>query len=119
MRSFLTAAACAAFALAAGPASAHAFLKTAEPAVGSTVQQPPSQIAITFTEGVEPKFSTIAVQDSAGASVVAGETHAAGDATHLAIGLKPLTPGTYKVTWHATAVDTHKTEGNFTFTVTK
>jgi methionine-rich copper-binding protein CopC len=119
MRSIITAAACAAALLCIGQASAHAFLKTAEPAVGSTLQQPPNQIAITFTEGVEPKFSTIAVQDAAGTSVVAGDAHTAGDATHLAIGLKPLPPGTYKVIWHATAVDTHKTEGNFTFTVTK
>jgi methionine-rich copper-binding protein CopC len=117
MRSIFIAAAGAAFLLSAGPASAHAFLKRAVPAVGSTVQQPPSQIAIEFTEGVEPKFSTIAVEDSAGASVVAGPVHLAGDDTHLAIGLKTLPPGTYKVIWHATAVDTHKTEGSFTFTV--
>ncbi len=119
MRSFLTAATCAAFVLCAGQASAHAFLKTAEPAVGSTLQQAPSQVAIAFTEAVEPKFSTIAVQDGSGASVATGDVHAAGDGTRLAIGLKPLQPGTYKVIWHATAVDTHKTEGNFTFTVTK
>jgi len=117
MRPILIAAAGAAFLLTARPVSAHAFLKTAAPAVGSTVQQPPSQIAIEFTEGVEPKFSTIAVQDAAGASVVAGPVHLAGDDTHLAIGLKTLLPGTYKVTWHATAVDTHKTEGHYTFTV--
>jgi methionine-rich copper-binding protein CopC len=116
MRLRLTAA-CAALVLCAGQASAHAFLKTAEPAVGSTVQQPPGQVAIVFTEAVEPKFSTIAVQDSAGASVTTGEIHLAGDDTHLAIGLKPLPAGSYKVTWHATAVDTHKTEGSFTFTV--
>jgi methionine-rich copper-binding protein CopC len=118
MRIPFTAAACAAFVLCAGQASAHAFLKTAEPAVGSTLQQPPTQVAILFTEGVEPKFSTIAVQDSAGTSMVAGTVHLVGDDTHLAVGLKPLKPGTYTVTWHATAVDTHKTEGSFTFTVT-
>ena len=109
----------AAFALCAADASAHAFLKTATPAVGSTVQQPPTQVVIDFTEGVEPQFSTIAVQDSAGSDVATGDAHLAGGNTHLAIGLKPLQPGSYKVVWHATAVDTHKTEGNFTFTVTK
>jgi methionine-rich copper-binding protein CopC len=105
--------------LGAGQASAHAFLKTATPAVGSTVQQPPGQVAIEFTEGVEPKFSTIAVQDASGASVATGDVHIVGGNTHLAVGLKPLPAGTYKVVWHATAVDTHKTEGSFTFTVTQ
>ncbi len=107
----------AGLALCGGQASAHAFLKTATPAVGSTVQQPPTQVVINFTEGVEPNFSTITVQDASGAEVAAGDVHLAGDNTHLAVGLKPLQAGTYKVVWHATAVDTHKTEGNFTFTV--
>ncbi len=103
--------------LCAGPASAHAFLKTANPAVGSTVQAAPNRITIEFTEGVEPRFSTIAVQDASGASVAAGDVKIQGDNTHLAVDLKPLQPGTYKVIWHATAVDTHKTEGNYSFTV--
>ena len=107
----------AGFALCTGQASAHAFLKTASPAVGSTVQQPPTQVVIDFTEGIEPKFSTITVEDAAGAAVGAGDVKLQGDDTHLALGLKPLQAGTYKVIWHATAVDTHKTEGNFTFTV--
>ena len=103
--------------LGAAHAEAHAFLKTAIPAVGSTVQQAPSQVVIEFTEGVEPQFSTITVQDASGARVDAGGVQLAGGDTHLAVGLKPLQPGTYKVIWHATAVDTHKTEGTYSFTV--
>ncbi len=110
-------AAVAGLAVCAGAASAHAFLKTATPAVGSTVQQPPTQVVIEFTEGVEPNFSTITVQDAAGAEVEAGGVRLVGGNTHLAVGLKPLGVGSYKVVWHATAVDTHKTEGSFTFTV--
>ncbi len=103
---------------AAGPVSAHAFLKKASPAVGSTVPAAPAELTIEFTEGVEPDFSTIAVVDGGGARLDSGTVHLApGDDTHLAIGLKPLPPGTYKVTWHATATDTHKTEGSFSFTV--
>ena len=111
--------AAAGFALSAGPAAAHAFLKTATPAVGSTVRSPPTQVVIDFTEGVEPSFSTITVQDASGAPVQTGDAHLQGGDTHLVVGLKPLQAGTYKVIWHATAVDTHKTEGSFTFTVTQ
>lgn len=104
-------------ALGAGPASAHAFLKTASPPVGSSVRTAPTEVDITFTEGVEPRFSSIAVQDQSDASVTAGEVHRKGDDTQLAVALKPLTPGTYKVIWHATSVDTHKTQGDYDFAV--
>ena len=105
------------FALWAGHASAHAFLQTATPAVGSTVSSAPGEVVITFTEGVEPRFSTISVTDSSGARVDSGAVHGGSRGDQLAVGLKPLPPGTYKVVWHATSVDTHKTEGNFNFTV--
>ncbi len=104
-------------ALCTGHASAHAFLETASPAVGSTVQQPPGEVSIGFTQDVEPAFSTIAVRDASGASVSAGAAHPSGDGAHLAVALKPLAAGTYTVQWRVTSVDTHKTEGSFSFTV--
>ena len=39
------------------------------------------------------------------------------DPATLSVPLRPLSTGVYKVTWHATSVDTHKTEGSYTFTV--
>jgi methionine-rich copper-binding protein CopC len=107
----------AALAVASAPALAHAFLKNSTPSVGSTVAQAPPQVVIVFTEGVEPLFSTIAVQNASGGDVTDGKPHLAGDAMHLAVPLKPLQAGSYTVVWHATSVDTHKTEGKFTFTV--
>jgi copper resistance protein C len=117
MHRFVIRAAGAAAILAAGtPAFAHAFLKSSAPPVGGTVVMPPDEVSISFTEDVEPSFSKIAVQDSGGGDVTNGAVHAVDTAT-LAVPLKKLTPGTYKVTWHATSVDTHKTQGNFTFSV--
>jgi copper resistance protein C len=116
MRFAILAAACGLM-LPAGAASAHAFLHTATPAVGSTVRQAPREVVIDFTEAVEPMFSTIAVTDNAGVRVDTGRAHLDGGRRRLAVALKPLRPGTYKVTWHTTATDTHKTEGSFTFTV--
>jgi copper resistance protein C len=117
MRSFRTSALVTGLALWAVHASAHAFLTTASPAVGGTVSQPPTQVLINFTEGVEPRFSTITVQNAQGVRVETGKPHLVGGDTHLAVDLKPLPPGTYTVVWHATATDTHKTQGTFQFTV--
>ena len=99
-------------------AEAHAFLDKADPGVGATVQAAPAAVILTFTEGLEPRFSSITVEDAQGQRVDLGDAHAvADDPTRFAVGLKPLAPGRYKVEWRATSVDTHKTNGNFSFTV--
>ena len=106
-------------AVTAAPAAAfaHAFLKTATPAVGSTITTMPAEVRIDFTEGVEPSFSTIKVTDAHGAQVDNGTAHLEAGDTHLTVGLKPLAPGRYTVSWHAIATDTHRTQGTFSFTV--
>ena len=103
----------------AGTALAHADLASADPAAGTTVKSAPTTISITFTEEVEPKFSTIEVLDAKGTRVDEGKAQTAPDNEKLlSVGLKPLAPGTYKVIWHATAADdSHKTKGNYVFTV--
>jgi methionine-rich copper-binding protein CopC len=103
----------------ASPVFAHAFLERASPPVGSEVAAAPHQLSITFTEGVEPLFSTIEVQDASGAAVSTSTPHVApGDNRRLIVELPKLPPGTYTVIWHATSVDTHKTEGNYQFIIT-
>jgi len=104
--------------LAASPAFAHAFLKNSTPPVGSSFPLPPKAVIIDFTEGVEPAFSSIEVQNAQGKRVDEGHPRLVnGNQTRLAVDLPKLPPGEYKVTWHATSVDTHKTEGSFHFTV--
>jgi copper resistance protein C len=101
----------------AGPAWAHAFLDHSSPAVGATVAAP-KEISIWFTEEVEPAFSRIEVTDAAGKRVDEGGTHVdAANAELLHVAVTKLPPGTYKVTWHVVSVDTHHTQGDFTFTV--
>jgi copper resistance protein C len=103
----------------ASPAFAHAFLERAYPPVGSEIATSPPELAITFTEGVEPLFSAIELHGPNGAAVSAGTPHVApGNNRILSVQLPKLPPGTYTVSWHVTSVDTHKTEGNFQFTVT-
>ncbi len=108
-----------AFSLAsAGPALAHAHLATATPEPQGTVSAAPAEVTIGFTEDLEGKLSSIRVDDSSGAEVDNGNSHLAPkDPKTMSVGLKPLQPGTYKVTWNATATDTHKTHGTYTFKV--
>ena len=107
----------AAACLIAPAAFAHAFLDRASPAVGSEVSGSPPALSLTYTEPVEPFFSTVHVTDSAGARMDEGKPAARDDGRVLSVKLKRLPPGAYSVEWHVTSVDTHKTEGHFTFTV--
>ena len=111
----------AAFAFAVAPAAhAHAFLDQSEPKVGSTVQTPPAEVRIWFTEALEPAFSSISVTNAAGSTVTTGKaTVDPKDPKLLEVGLKPLQPGTYVVSWRVISVDTHPTQGNFTFSVAR
>ncbi len=109
---------CLGLALAWHIAHAHALLVQAVPSVGGTVAAAPTEVTIVFSETVEPAFSSIVVEDAAGNRVDAGKAYVvSGDARRLAVGLKPVPPGTYTVTWRATSTDTHQTQGHFSFTV--
>lgn len=108
----------AALLLFGGVAGAHAFLDRAAPAVGSTVHGSPSSVRLWFTEPLEPAFTTIKVLDQTGQRVDQGDKAVdAADRTLLRISLPQLPAGTYRVVWRALSVDTHVTEGDFTFDV--
>jgi copper resistance protein C len=100
-------------------AEAHALLKSATPAVGSTVSASPKEIRINFSEGVEPRFSGLTLTAQSGASAPVGKSSVdpADSSTMITPVAEPLKPGVYTVNWHAVAVDTHKTQGSFQFTV--
>jgi hypothetical protein len=101
--------------LATDEATAHAFLDHAEPRVGNTVATAPQQVTLWFTQKLEPAFSTITVTNAAGQRVDAGKTRVSG--TQMSVSLRSGGSGTYRVKWHVLSVDTHTTEGNFTFKV--
>ena len=107
--------ACLAIAAYAAPALAHAFLDHAAPGAGETIASPPKQVALAFTEQLEAAFSGVTVTDPAGRDVDAGKAVIAGES--MTVALKTIGPGTYRVTWHAVSVDTHRTEGAYSFTV--
>jgi len=99
---------------------AHAFLKDADPGVGSTVQTSPREVRIRFTENIEPAVSSIQVLDASGKEVDKHDLHLdRSDHAVLRVSLPQLGAGTYKVVWRVVSVDTHVTNGNFTFQVVR
>jgi methionine-rich copper-binding protein CopC len=101
--------------LAAGAAQAHAFLDHAEPRVGNKVATPPRQVTLWFTQKLEPAFSSVTVTNAAGERLDSGKPRFSGN--QMSVSLRPGGSGTYHVNWRVLSVDTHTTDGNFTFQV--
>jgi len=103
---------------AAPPARAHAFLDHAVPAVGSTVSAAPKAVQMLFTQGIEPFFSSAALSGPDGQTIAtAAATVDPQNPMELVLNLPPLAPGHYKVSWHVVSVDTHRTQGSFSFDI--
>jgi methionine-rich copper-binding protein CopC len=103
---------------AAFETGAHAFLDHATPAVGSAIHGSPAQVRLWFTQELEPTFSTVQVQDRDGRRVDNQDKHVdPANPALLQVTLPPLAAGSYRVVWRALSVDTHVTEGDFTFDV--
>jgi len=92
----------------------------AETNVGCTVTSSPIEVPIRFTENIEPAFSGIQVYDASGKEVDKRDVHLdRSDRALLHVSLPRLGAGIYKVVWRVVSVDTHVTNGNFTFRVTR
>jgi hypothetical protein len=94
-------------------ALAHATLERASPPVGGSVTGSPGEVRLWFSEAIERRFSGAEVTGPAGR--VGGRASVSGN--QLVIAVPRLAPGSYRVSWHVVSVDTHRTEGAFTFEV--
>jgi copper resistance protein C len=102
---------------AAQCAFAHAHPKQQTPASDATVSAP-HEVAIDYTEGLEPAFSTLVVIDAQGKQVSTGKsTVDANDKKRMSVALGDLKRGTYQVEWTALADDGHRTQGRYMFNV--
>ena len=90
-------------------------LRTRAPPAGSALSAAPQEVTLTFTDTLEAAFSKVTVTDANGIEVSQGKGQVNGNV--MRVSLKPLTAGSYKVNWRAVSTDTHKTEGNFTFSI--
>jgi copper resistance protein C len=105
------------FAAASVPAQAHAFLDHAQPRVGATVAAAPGRLTLTFSEPIEPAFSTVKVTDAQGKRVDKGDAQVKG--ALLQVSLAAIGAGDYTVTWRVVSTDTHVTQGDYVFHVAR
>jgi copper transport protein len=102
----------------AGPASAHATLEGTSPAQNSVVANAPSDVTLTFDEGVGISADSVRVFDPNGARVDDGRTATTSNPDTVEIGLRSgLAKGTYTVAWHVISADSHPVEGAYVFSV--
>jgi methionine-rich copper-binding protein CopC len=98
-------------------AVAHAMPKQQTPTPDATVGAP-HEVAIDFSEGLEPSFSTLIVVDAAGKQVNSAKSSVdASNKKHMSVTLGDLKTGTYQVEWTAVADDGHRTQGHYLFNV--
>ena len=73
----------------------------------------PKQVSLSFTQNLEPRFSTVTVTDASGQRVDGGRPIVSGSTM-----VRPCASFRhYRVSWRVLSVDTHTTEGAFTFHV--
>ena len=94
----------------------HAFVSRSEPRTGTTISEPPTHVRIWFDGPIEPMFATIAVENRDKRRVDKGNGRVSpSDPRLLEVGLPPLPPGRYLVSWSVIARDGHPREGSFSF----
>jgi copper transport protein len=97
---------------------AHAALLRTVPSPSGTVNTPPKQVSLTYSEAVEPRFAIVSVTDVNAKRVTAGSPHRSPtDPDTLVVPLKKVGQGWYLVYWRVISVDGHPVRGAFTFAV--
>ena len=100
-------------------ALAHAHLTSALPADKSMVSESPTTLTLTFTEGIEARFSGASIIAADGNKIASGKASvddADNKTLHVPVNSQ-LTAGDYRVDWHVLSVDGHKTKGSYTFSL--
>jgi methionine-rich copper-binding protein CopC len=99
------------------PSHAHSFPASENPSAGQTLATSPPTVAITYDAPIEKLFASLEVDNSAGVNQAAAPPQVSPDGSTLSVPVAHLAPGDYTVKWRVVCVDTHHTEGSYSFTV--
>ena len=103
-----------------GSAAAHPKLQVSVPPQGGSVDVSPTELQLSFNEGVTPKFSQVDLKDAGGKAVAIGAVASGASKKQLVVPLPTKLPvGNYTVNWRVVSEDTHRVEGNYSFKVNR
>ena len=102
---------------AAAPASPHSFPEQQNPAAGQTLTSPPSAVSIKYDAPIEKLFANLQVRGPDGKDDAVGKPQVSDDGYTLSVKVGALRPGEYVVKWSVIGIDTHHTQGSYSFTV--
>jgi len=98
-------------------AAAHSFPEEESPKAGQKLAAPPSEVTIKFDAPIEKLFAKLEVTGADGQNLAAGTPQVSDDGIELSVKLGALKPGDYTVKWAVVCIDTHHTNGSYTFSV--
>jgi methionine-rich copper-binding protein CopC len=98
-------------------ALAHSFPEKETPSAGQKVASPPSEVVIGFDAPIEKLFAKLEVAGADGTNQAVGAPQVSDDGRQLSVKVGALKPGDYTVKWAVVCIDTHHTEGSYTFSV--
>ena len=103
----------------ASPVKAHASLVRSIPEAGSVLLQPPAEIVLEFSEGLDPETTKVELHDVNGQVTVPGPGVIEPSTPRvLRLKLGTLPDGVYSAVWRArSAVDGHTTNGSVGFSI--
>lgn len=99
------------------PALAHARVVASQPAAGSSVRGPVTQVTVTFDEPVELVPRALTVTTDLGVPVAVGHARLVNRNRLVSVVQDRLAAGGYRVAWRVEADDGHIETGTFTFSV--
>ncbi|MCX8103037.1 MAG: copper resistance protein CopC/CopD [Candidatus Bipolaricaulota bacterium] len=97
---------------------AHAYLLSADPPAGASLQTIPEKITLLFSEEIEPHFSSFDLYDAEGQLLQKLSFTTEEGGLRAVLALPQLAPGAYTVAWRVlSAIDGHITTGVLPFGV--
>ena len=101
----------------ATPASAHTGFESSNPGDGQTIDQPVTEISLTFSGDATPAGEGFVVLDPSGQIREPDEVTSVDNLTWTLRFDEPLVGGAVGVRWRVAAPDAHPIDGSFSFTV--
>jgi methionine-rich copper-binding protein CopC len=96
----------------------HAYLVKSIPAQRAVLLRAPAKIQLWFNERLEPRYSSLTVNDETGKKVEVVKTEVGPeDPKQIIATLKPLAAGRYIIKYRVLSVDGHVVQDQFAFTV--